>query len=154
MDISMVLMLIIQCLSLKCRPQHGGWQWQLLIAQVPAGKSKAVPPLHRGLQLSKITKKNNHVVPYNMRCWKCCPPSSTHFWHLFRKCAFTRINSISEIQSISCLILAFNSSNMWKFVIFKTNYFITIILEAYLIILDKVGLLIKKQQRKTPISLE
>ena len=69
-------------------------------------------PLHRGLQLSKITKKNNHV-PYNMRSWKCCPPSSTHFWHLFRKCAFTRINSSSEIESISRLMLIFNSSNVW-----------------------------------------
>ena len=32
----------------------------------------------------------------------------------FRKCAFTRINSVSEIQSISRLILAFNSSNVWR----------------------------------------
>ena len=31
----------------------------------------------------------------------------------FRKLAFTWINSIYEIQSISRLILAFNSSNMW-----------------------------------------
>ena len=37
-------------------------------AQVLAGKLEAIPPLHGGLQLSKITKKNNHV-PYNMRCW-------------------------------------------------------------------------------------
>ena len=58
---------IIQCVSLKCRPQYGGQRWQLLTAQVPAGKSKAIPPLHGGLKLSKITKKNNHV-PYNMRC--------------------------------------------------------------------------------------
>ena len=58
------------------------------------------------------------MVPYNMRCWKCCPPSSTHFWRLFRKYAFTQINSISQIQSISCLILAFNSSNVWGFEIF------------------------------------
>ena len=35
-------------------------------------------PLHGGLRLSKITKRNNHV-PYNMRC---CSPSSIHFWHL------------------------------------------------------------------------
>ena len=46
----------IQCLSLKCHQQHGGWRWQPLISQVPAGKSKAIPPLHGGLQLSKITK--------------------------------------------------------------------------------------------------
>ena len=43
---------------------------------------------------------------------------SKHFWHLFRKCAFTRINSICEIQSISRLILAFNSFNLWGFEIF------------------------------------
>ena len=66
--------------------------------------------------LSKITKKNNHE-PYNMRCWKCCPPLSTYFWYHFKKCAFTRINSISEIQSISRLILAFNFSNVWGFAI-------------------------------------
>ena len=99
----------IQCFSLKCPSQHIGWQ--PLIAQVPAGKLKATPPLHGGLQLSKISKKNNHVL-YNMRCWKC-PPSSTHFWHLFRKCSFTWINSVSEIQSISRLLLNFNSSNVW-----------------------------------------
>ena len=89
--------LIVQCLSLKCRPQHGGWQWQPLIAQVPAGKSKAMLPLHGGLQLSKITKKNNHI-PYSMRCWKCCPPSSTHFWQLFRKCSFTRCTTSWSYQ--------------------------------------------------------
>ena len=109
------LCLILQCLSLKCCPQHGAWRWQPLIAQIPAGKSKATLPLHDGLQFSRITKKNNHI-PCNMRCWKCCPPSSTHFWHLFRKCAFTQINSISETQSISRLILAFSSSNVWVFV--------------------------------------
>ena len=32
-----------------------------------------------------------------MRCWECCPDSSTDFCHLFRTCTFTRINSISEI---------------------------------------------------------
>ena len=69
-------------------PAHGGWRWQLLISQFPAGKSKAIPSLHSGLQLSKITKKNDNI-PYNMRCWKCCPPSYTHFCHHFRKCAFT-----------------------------------------------------------------
>ena len=90
--------------------------WQPLIAQVLAGKSKAIPLLRGSLQLSKITKKNNHM-PYNMRCWKWVS-FSTHFWHLFRKCAFTQINSISEIQSISCLILASNSSTMWGFAIF------------------------------------
>ena len=78
-------------------------------------KSKAIPPLHGGLQLSKITKINNRV-PYYMRCWKCCLSSSTHFCHLFRTCAFTRINSSSEIQSISHQIIAFNSSNVWGFV--------------------------------------
>ena len=102
-------------LSLKCRLQHGGWQWQSLITQVLAGKSKAITPLLGTLQLSKISKKSNHA-PYNMRCWKCCPPSSTHFWHLIRKYAFTRINSVSEIQSKSCLILAFNSYNVQVFV--------------------------------------
>ena len=80
-------------------------------SQVPACKSKAIPSLHGGLQSSKITKKKIHVL-HNMRYWKCCLP----FWHLFRKCAFTRINSISEIQSISRLVLAFNSSNVWGFV--------------------------------------
>ena len=69
-------------------------------------------PWHGGLQLSKITKKNNHV-PYNMKCWKCCPLSSTCFWQLFRKCPFTRVDSISELQSIPSLVLAFNSSNVW-----------------------------------------
>ena len=48
-----------------------------------------------------------------MRCWKCCPSSSTPFWHILRKCAFTRINSISQVQSISRLVLDFNSSNVW-----------------------------------------
>ena len=113
----------IQCLPLKCCPQHSGRRWQPLIAQILAGKLKAIPPLHGSLQLSKITKKNNHVsVPYNMRCWKCCPPSSTHFWHLFRKCAFTQINSISEIQSIPCLILAFNSFNVWGSWVLSMGY--------------------------------
>ena len=74
--------------------------------------SPSARQLHSGLQLNKITKKNNHVL-YNMRCWICFPHSSTHFWHLFRKYALTQINSISEIQSISRLILAFNSSNVW-----------------------------------------
>ena len=64
----------------KYRPQHGGWQWHPLIDQVPAGKSKTIPPLHGGLQLSKITKKNSHI-PYNIR-WKCFPPSFKHFWHI------------------------------------------------------------------------
>ena len=105
----------VQSFLLKCRLQHSSQWWQPLIAQVPAGKLKATPPWHGGLQLSKITKKNNHV-PYNMRCWKCCPPSSTHFWHLFRKRAFTCIKSSSEIESISRLILTFNSSNVWGFV--------------------------------------
>ena len=83
--------IIIQCLLLKCCLKNNGWRWEPLIAQVPAGKSKAEPPLHVSLQLSKIIKKNNHV-PYNLRCWKCCPPSSKHFWHLFGKCAFTQTN--------------------------------------------------------------
>ena len=105
------MFLYVQSLLLKCRTQHSGWRWHPLVAQVPAGKSNAIPPLHGSLQLSKITKKNNHV-PYNMRCWER-PSSSTHFWHLFRKCAFTCINLISEIQSISSLIPAFNSFNVW-----------------------------------------
>ena len=79
-----------------------------------ATADRAGPDRQLGWQLGKITKKNNHI-PYNVRYWKC-PPSSIHFWHLFRKCAFTWINSISEIQSISCLILAFYSSNVWGFV--------------------------------------
>ena len=87
----------------------------------PSRQIKTNTLLLGGLQLSKITKKNTHV-PYNMRCWKCCPPSSTHFWHLFRKCAFTWVNSISEIQSISCLILAFNSSNAWGFVAYTESF--------------------------------
>ena len=74
---------VLQCFSLKCRPQHGGWRWQPLIAQVPTGKLKAIPPLHGSLQLSKITKKNNHLS-YNVRYWKCCPLLPTHFWNLFR----------------------------------------------------------------------
>ena len=65
-----VYTLYIQCFPLKCLPQHGGWRGQPLIAQVATGKSKAIPQLHGSLQLSKITKKNNHV-PYNVRCWKC-----------------------------------------------------------------------------------
>ena len=102
-------------LSLKCRLQHGGWQWQSLITQVLAGKSKAISSLHGSLQLSKITKESNHI-PYNIRCWKCCPPSSTHFWLLFSNSAFTWINSISKIQSISRLVIAFNFFNVWGFV--------------------------------------
>ena len=47
----------------------------------PGRQIESNTPAVRGLQLSKITKKNNHV-PYNMRCWKCCPPSSIHFRHL------------------------------------------------------------------------
>ena len=35
---------------------------QPLIAQVPTGKSRAIPSLHGGLQLSKITKKNKWDV--------------------------------------------------------------------------------------------
>ena len=50
-----------------------------------------------------------------MRCWKFCSPSYTHFWHLFRKCAFTRINSISEIRTVNFTPLTFNSSNVWGF---------------------------------------
>ena len=44
----------------------------------PGWQTKSNTPEARQLQLSKITKKNNHVS-YNMRCWKC--PLSTHFWH-------------------------------------------------------------------------
>ena len=51
-----------------------------------------------------------------MRCYKCFPPSSTHFWHHFRKCVFIRINSCSEKESISRLIHAFNSPNVCGFV--------------------------------------
>ena len=105
----------VQCLLLKCRPQHSSLRWQLLIAKVLAVKSKSIPLLLGGLQLGKITKQYNHV-PYNMRSWKCSPTSATHFWHHFRKCVFTQINSVSEIQSISQLILAFNSSNGWGFI--------------------------------------
>ena len=36
----------------------------------------------------------------------------------FRKRAFTRINSPSEIESISCLVPAFHSSNVWGITIF------------------------------------
>ena len=82
----------------------------------PGQQIESNTPAYGGLQLSKITEKNNHGS-FNI-CWKC-PPSSTHFWHLFTKCAFTRFNSISEIQSVSRLILAFNSSNMWGFAIFN-----------------------------------
>ena len=88
----------IQCLSLKCRSQHCGWRWQPQIAQLPAGKSKAIPPLHGGLQLSKIIKKNNHI-PYNTRCWKCNPPSATHFRHFLQE---MRKQSISLL--ITCLL--------------------------------------------------
>ena len=54
---------------------------------------------------------NSLMQQFTMRCWKCCPPSPIHFRHLFRKCAFTWINLISEIQSISRLILVFIFSN-------------------------------------------
>ena len=73
------------------------------------GKSTAIPLLHGNLQFIMLQKKNNHI-PYNMRRQKC-PPSSTRFWYLLRKCAFTCINSSSKIQSIPRLILAFNSCN-------------------------------------------
>ena len=106
---------VLQCLLLKCRLQHSNWRWQQLIVQVPATNRKQYPCCTAALQLSKIATKNNHV-PYNMRCWKCCHHSSAYFCHLFRKCAFTWINSISEIQSISCLIPAYNSSKMWVFI--------------------------------------
>ena len=42
---------------IKSRSQHGGWRWQPLISQVPAGKSKAIPSLQGGLQLSKNYKE-------------------------------------------------------------------------------------------------
>ena len=113
----------MQCFPLTCRPQHGCQWWQPLTAQIPACKLKEVHPLHGGLQLSKITKKNNHI-PYNMRCWKCCPPSSTHFWHLFRKCAFTCINSISGIKSISFTTKRGLGRFFWGFLPFSptTNF--------------------------------
>ena len=38
---------LVQCLLLKCCLQHGSWQCQPLIAQLLAGKSKAVPPAAR-----------------------------------------------------------------------------------------------------------
>ena len=86
---------------------------QPLIAQDPAANQKQYPPMHGGLQLSKIAKKTNHV-PYEML------EMLSSFIHIFlasfTKCAFTWINSISEIQSISPLTLAFNSSNVWGFV--------------------------------------
>ena len=93
-----------------CHPQHGSWQWQLRSRLANLKQYLRSTAAYNWVKLQREIK--NHA-PYNMRCWKCCPPSSTHFWHLFRKCAFTWINWISEIQSISCLILAFNSSNVW-----------------------------------------
>ena len=104
----------MQCLSLTYRTQHGGWRWQSLIVQFQGSKSKAVPRCIAAYNWVKLQRK---IIMYRYLitwgCWKCCPPSSTHFWHLFRKCAFTWIKSISEIQSISRLILVFNSSNVW-----------------------------------------
>ena len=83
----------------------------------PGRQIESNTPLHGGLQMSKITKKNNHR-PYNTRCSKCSPPS-TYFWHLFRKYAFTLNNSVSEIQSNSRLILTLNSTIVWGFVVFS-----------------------------------
>ena len=60
------------------------------------GNSTAIPPAAWQPAIDNTTKKNNHI-PYNMKCWKCCPLSSTHFWYLSRKCEFTCINSSSEI---------------------------------------------------------
>ena len=59
--------------------------------------------------------KRGHVL-CSIRCWKCCTPSSIHSWHLFGKCTFTHTGSASEIESVSRLILAFNSSNLREFV--------------------------------------
>ena len=40
---SLIHRFYVQCRSLRCCPQHGGWRWQPLITQVPASKSKADP---------------------------------------------------------------------------------------------------------------
>ena len=96
----------IQCLSLKCRPQHGSWWWQPLIAQVLAGKSKAITPVHGSLQLSKISKKNNHI-PYNMRCWKCCPPSGIFLGnvHLHGLIQFPKYSQFHAWYLLSILLM-------------------------------------------------
>ena len=100
----------IQCHFLSCCPWHGGQPWQPLTAQIPANQQQ-YPPLQSSLQFITLQKKNNHL-PYNMRCWKCCPLSSTRFWYLFRKCVRTWINSSSEIHPILYLKVTFNSCNM------------------------------------------
>ena len=41
-------------------------------------QARMLPLAPQRWTLSKITKENNYVS-YNMGCWKCCPPSSTHF---------------------------------------------------------------------------
>ena len=91
----MEMSLKVQYLSLKCCPQHGGWRWQPLIAQVLAGKSKAIRPCTTAYNWLKLQR---NIIAYLMRCWKCCPPSATQFWHVFRKCSCTLIISISEIS--------------------------------------------------------
>ena len=102
------------CTSLKCCPHNGGRWWQPLIAQVPAGKSKTIPTLH--IAVYNTVKLQTKIITYGMRYFKCCPPSSTYFWHHLRNCAFTCIYSSSKTESISLPTLALNSSNVWGFV--------------------------------------
>ena len=74
----------------------------------PGQQIESNTPIARRPAIEWNNKKNNYItVPYNMRYWKC-PPSSTHSWHIFKKCVFTSINSSSKIESISHLILQFS----------------------------------------------
>ena len=102
----------VQCLSLRCRPHRGGWRWQLLIAQVPVGKSKAIPPLHGGLQLNQLQRK---IITYlTIRDLGNVVLLHPHIFGIFLgNVHLQRFNSVSNIQLVSSLILAFNYSNMW-----------------------------------------
>ena len=100
------------CLSVTCSTAASDSNCRL--PRTPSANWKQYPYYTAAYNGVKLETK---IIMYfnNMWCQKCCSPSSRHFRHLFSKCALTWINSISKIQSISHLILASNSSNVWGF---------------------------------------
>ena len=98
----------VQCLSLKCRPQHGGWWCQPLIAQVPAGKSKAIPPLH-GVQLSKLKKKIiAYLITWDVGNVVLHPHISGIFLgnvHLYRLIKFLKYSQFHAWYLLSILLM-------------------------------------------------
>ena len=74
------------------------------------GKLRAILPLHGRTTIHNITKK---IITYLITCVVGnVVLLHPHVSGIFRKCAFTWINSSFEIKPISRLILAFNSCNM------------------------------------------